>query len=187
MTPHQVINMALLHYVFLLFVFAFPGLSEASQQNLEDVGKGEIRFLGFIKLYDANLLAPPDTPRNAILNADVSRCLILEYDVSLDAADLISGGETVLSKQHDREKLNSIRNHIDTLHRSYSNVSSGDSYSLCYDSTYSVTTLSLNSQHVVSIQSSDFASVYFGIWLGPMHPINSGLRDQLLKNLPVDG
>ncbi len=175
---------------FYLAVFSLvlilPTAVNGSIPGLIDVGKGQVRYLGFIKVYDASLFTDPDVVRDDILKADTSRCLVIDYSVSLSAEDLVEGGETVLARQHDKEKLDKIRNYIDSLHNSYQDIQSGDSYTLCYDSANTITTLHYNSEEVVAIKSSEFANVYFGIWLGPNDPIDDDLRDDLLKKLPAN-
>ena len=169
----------------LLFILLLPSNGMTSIPGLIDVGKGEVRYLGFIKVYDASLYTAPETIRENILQAGTSRCLVIEYSVSLSAEDLVKGGEKVLERQHEKQKLDKIRNHIDMLHSSYQDINSGDSYSLCYNSANATTTLNYNSEQVVAIESSDFANIYFGIWLGPEDPIDNDLRDDLLKSLPL--
>ncbi len=168
----------------ILLILILPTLGYTAIPGLIDVGNGEVRYLGFIKVYDASLYTQPDINRSNILEAGTSRCLVIDYSVSLSAEDLVKGGEKVLARQHDKQRLDKIRNHIDTLHKSYQDIDSGDSYTLCYDSATEVTTLLYNSEEVVEIKSSEFANIYFGIWLGPKNPIDDDLRDDLLKRLP---
>ena len=168
----------------ILLILVMPSVVYAAIPGLVDVGNGEVRYLGFIKVYDASLYTQPDISRANILEAGTSRCLVIDYSVSLSAEDLVKGGEKVLARQHDKQRLDKIRNHIDTLHNSYQDIDSGDSYTLCYNSATEVTTLLYNSDEVVDIKSSEFANVYFGIWLGPKKPIDDDLRDDLLKRLP---
>lgn len=170
--------------LLIIFTITIPLSTRASEGGLATVGNGEVRYLGLFKVYEAQLLAPIDTPRNKILDRTTPRCLLLDYAVSLDAEDLAKGGDVVLARQQSEERLDKLREYIDILHKSYEDVQSGDSYSLCYSPASTTTVLSLNSAEVVSIDSEEFAEIYFGIWLGEREPIDSGLRDSLLKNLP---
>jgi len=46
-----------------------------------------------------------------------------------------------------------------------------------------VTTLSYNGGVLVSVDSPDFAEIYFSIWLGKTDPLDETLRDDLLAGL----
>ncbi len=156
-----------------------PGYSAVSQMLL--MGKGEVYYLGIIKVYDAALSVEGKTNGQKIMDSETSRCLKLTYDVSLAVKDFVRGAETVLARQHPPEELAKMRREIDLLHGAYRDVRKGDSYSLCYDAPRSLTILTLNDTELVAVHSKDFAKAYFGIWLGAVDPIDKKLRDQLLK------
>lgn len=154
--------------------------ARADYNNLDVRGTGEAYYLGFIKVYDAALYVENTVDSSDILDADVSRCLKLDYAVSLSTSDFVRGAETVLKRQYTEQELESVRQNIDLLHRSYRDVDSGDTYTLCYDAASQATTLSLNTFPLVTIASPDFAKVYFGIWLGPHKALDDTLRKNLL-------
>lgn len=155
----------------------------SSPETMKKVGTGQVKYLGFIKVYDAQLLIGSEVTAGSILDEDISKCLILKYAVDLTAADLAAGAEAVLKRQHPREVLDNVRVYIDNINSAYVNVGSGDSYALCYDKTLKTTTLILNGRQAASIVSADFARIYFGIWLGPEHVLDESLRQDLLSNL----
>ena len=154
--------------------------SAGMQSRMQPIGHGEVRYMGFIKVYDASLLASRATSGGKVLDAEISKCLVLKYAVALSVDKFIRGAEMVLQRQHDKEDLAAVQQQIDALHAGYRDVQEGDSYSLCYDAASSTTTLSLNNAELVRIVSADFARFYFGIWLGPDAPLDERLRDDLL-------
>ena len=165
--------------IFILF-FIIPAVAFGSITGLELHGKGEFRYLGFIKVYDAELYVQTPAVSEEILNGNTSRCLKMEYSVALKADDFRNSANKILSRQHAPETLERMKSEIDRLHNAYRGVGEGDSYSLCYDADSQTTTLMLNQQELVTVASPEFAEIYFGIWLGPDDPLDEDLRDQLL-------
>ncbi len=165
--------------IVILFLIA-PVAAFGSISGLELHGAGEFRYLGFIKVYDAELYVQDPVAAEEILDGKTSRCLNLRYSVALKADDFRKSAVKILSRQHAPEKLERVKTEIERLHNAYREVGAGDSYSLCYDAESQTTTLSLNRQELVSIVSPEFAEVYFGIWLGDNEPLDEGLRKQLL-------
>jgi len=162
----------------ILFV-SRPGYATISGMNL--MGKGEVYYMGFIKVYDAALYANTKNGSLAVMDSETSRCLKLTYDVSLAVKDFVLGAETVLARQHSPEGITKLRKEIDMLHAAYRDVDEGDSYYLCYDAPQRLTTLTLNDTELVAVRSKEFAEAYFGIWLGEVQPIDEKLRDRLLR------
>jgi hypothetical protein len=145
------------------------------------LGKGEVYYLGFIKVYDAALYVNTKNDSQVVMDPETSRCLKLTYDVALTVKDFVLGAETVLARQHSPEGLSKLRKEIDMLHDAYRDVQKGDSYYLCYDAPQRLTTLTLNDTQLVAVPSTEFAEAYFGIWLGAVKPIDDKLRDRLLR------
>lgn len=163
---------------FILFV-SRPGYATISGMNL--MGKGEVYYMGFIKVYDAALYANANNGGQVVIDSETSRCLKLTYNVSLTVKDFVLGAETVLARQHSPEGISKLRKEIDMLHAAYRDVEKGDSYYLCYDAPQRLTTLTLNDTELVGVSSEEFAEAYFGIWLGAVQPIDEKLRDGLLR------
>jgi hypothetical protein len=172
--------------MFLTAVVFFSGPGHAAVSGMNLVGKGEIYYMGFIKVYDAALYANTGAGSQEIMGPETSRCLKLTYDVSLKVKDFVLGAETVLARQHSPEELARLRKEIDMLHAAYRDVRKGDSYHLCYDAPNRVTTLTLNDTELVAVPSREFADAYFGIWLGAVQPLDEKLRDRLLKGSGKD-
>lgn len=169
-------------FLFFAVLLLIAKVSSATISSMEVVGRGEARYLGMIKVYQATLLADTPDPSLPMLHADVSRCLQLTYEVSLSASDFITAAERILERQHGREKLERVRAEIETLHRHYRDVKPGDRYSLCYQAAERKTTLSLNDVLLVSMTSAEFAEIYFGIWLDPTSPIDPSLQRRLVAS-----
>ena len=168
----------------LLLLLTLPLNSSASLGNylpdLERTGEGTIRWMGIFKVYDAALYTSKNLQAETILADNISKCLVLNYDLDLSANDIIKGANVVLERQNSAETLLNLKEYIDILHNNYTDVKSGDSYTLCYDADSQLTTLLYNNAEVVKIDSPEFARLYFAIWLGEQEPISSSLRTELL-------
>ncbi|MBM9605318.1 chalcone isomerase family protein [Desulfopila inferna] len=163
-----------------LMAILLPKTTMAIPVDMELVGAGKAKYLGFVTVYDAALYVRSKEGMEEILSPATSRCLKLDYEIEVSAEDFIRAADTILRRQHDEDKLSRVEAEINKLHRSYSNVGKGDNYTLCYDSTLKETILSRNGLPQVEIVSEEFAEVYFGIWLGPKDPLSDGLRNRLL-------
>lgn len=152
----------------------------AGRDAMKIVGKGEIRYLGFIRIYTATLLVQGDKSGWEILQQTSSKCLELHYFTSLTAEEIVEGTDIILSRQHSAAKLASVKTELDTFHDALVNVKKNDRYLLCYDAARRQTTIYFNDSGLATVTSAEFGELYFGIWLGPTAPINDTLRDQLL-------
>jgi len=169
----------------ILFLLLLPGWVGATNisPDLKRLGQGKVYFMSFIKVYDASLYSSELADTQGILSGDVSKCLHLEYMVDIEKSDFVKAANAVLSRQFTQEQLAGISNDIDTLHQGYRDVQDGDTYTLCYNSADSITTLSYNGGVLVSIGSPGFSEVYFSIWLGQNQPLDETLRNDLLAGL----
>lgn len=166
--------------LLLTLFFLFAGSAKANIGNMELRGKGDVNYLGFIKVYDAFLYTYQPNDIEDILSTDTSKCLKLEYSVSLKAKDFITSADQILNRQHPPETLQKVKNEITDLNEAYRPIKAGDNYLLCYDAPSKTTQLHLNSQPVLEIVSAPFSEIYFGIWLGSKEPIDADLRKSLL-------
>lgn len=146
-------------------------------------GQGEVRYLGFIKVYEASLYTGENVTRDTLLDASSSRCLKLTYDVDLTVEDFVKAAEKVLTEQHDEPVLDAVQKEIDLLHANYQRVKAGDIYTLCYEGPSQQTKLMLNNDVLITITSAEFARIYFGIWLGEKESLSEKLRENLLTGL----
>lgn len=170
----------------VLIIFVYPLSSNSLASTFEDmqlVGKGEVYYLKFIKVYDAALYSEILAENEDILDSDVSKCLHLEYSVGVDKEDFITAANTILTRQFTTEQLSQVSTELEMLHSGYEDVAKGDSYTLCYSETTETTSLSLNGGEVVSVTSPDFAEMYFSIWLSNSEPLDKKLRNTLLASV----
>jgi hypothetical protein len=169
-----------------LCAVAFMALpaSAAIPDSLQLSGTGSVRYLGFIKVYDASLYAPPKTDVSRLLGPDCSRCLSLDYSVEVTVENFVEAAETVLARQHQPSRIASIREQLDLLHANYRTVTKDDNYTLCYDASSRAASLYLNGSRLVQIpEAAEFSELYFGIWLDEIEPLDKGLRTKLLAGL----
>ena len=137
----------------LVTLIVLPAAAVGLIDSMTLAGKGDARYMGFIKVYDAHLYLPAEVDHSRILDTDVSKCLELNYAVGLKPEDFIKGATIVLERQHPTEHLELLKPHVDALHDAYRPVDKGDSYILCYEAESKVTTLSLNTEQLVAIES----------------------------------
>ncbi len=166
--------------LILFFTLFLSTAFSSTIDNMELHGQGVAYYLKFIKVYDAALYTAQVANEEEIINGAVSKCLLLQYDVSLKQKDFIKAANIILERQFTSEQLEIVRDELDQLHAGYIDVKDGDEYTLCYDSQKSSTTLSHNGNELVRIYSQPFAKIYFSIWLGNDFPFNDKLRDNLL-------
>ncbi|WP_136797899.1 chalcone isomerase family protein [Desulfosediminicola ganghwensis] len=173
-------------YLFILTIVmsTLPlSLQGMEIHNMQLQGSGSVRYMGFIKVYDAHLYTDPTTLPGEVLSPESSRCLKLNYAVSLTRENFIEAAEKILNRQHDPLTISKVRPQLDLLHQNYTEVDDGDSYVLCYNGEAQTTRLFRNGIEQVVIPSADFAAVYFGIWLGEKEPLSDNLRANLLSGL----
>jgi hypothetical protein len=170
----------MMRYFLTAMLLFLPTTSMAIPDDMKMVGEGKAKYLGMITVYDAALYTREKRAPTDILSPEVSRCLKLDYAVEVSAEDFIKAADTILHRQHDKERLRRVEAEINELHRSYSKVAKGDNYTLCYDAAAKSTTLYRNRVLQVEIVSEEFAEIYFGIWLGPQEPLSDSLRNRLL-------
>ncbi len=166
--------------ILIFFIISAPLSGWAKGDDMVPVGNGIAKYLGFITVYRATLLAGADMEEAAVLSPSTSRCLKLQYKVSVKAKDFVLAADTVLARQHGADTLSRLKKDIERLHRAYTDVNAGDVYTMCYSAIDQTTRLSLNGVEQVAVPSAEFASLYFGIWLGPEKPLDHRLRNDLL-------
>ena len=155
----------------------------ATDQLTEDGARFELagattfRWMSIVKVYDARLHLGNGEPAAKVF-ADIPVRLQLTYHRGFTAAEIIKGGDTLLTRNVKADALVSLRERLELINRAYRDVREGDSYTLTYVPGKG-TTLRLNGSPLVSIPGHDFASAYFRIWLGD-DPISKSMRDTLL-------
>lgn len=173
---------ALLLQGFFIITFCISASLADVPAGLELRGKGEIRYLGIFKVYEAYLYTDSIHQDKDVLSAKCSRCLKIDYAMDLSAKDIIEASEVVLQRQHDKSTLTGVKTELELLYQKYKDVKQGDIYTLCYDSQSQKTSVILNNTLLVQISSPDFAAIYFGIWLLEKNALDDRLRKKLLSS-----
>lgn len=136
-----------------------------------------LRYLRFIKVYVAALYLPTSVPGEDVLD-DVPKRLEIAYLVSFGKDDFAKGAAPVLERNLNATELAALQERIDRLNAAYRDVQPGDRYALTYTPGEG-TELTLNGEPLITIEGADFASAYFGVWLG-QEPIDNKLKQDLL-------
>ena len=158
-----------------LLISAVFTTASASAIQWPLVSKGEVRYLKMIKVYDISLFSPSKITANNILDANVSKCLILDYAVNLSVDKFRLATTKVLNRQHSPDYLKSIQKPLETFQSAYKPVKKGDSYKLCYNGSNQFMRLELNNNKLIEIKSAELAKAYLGIWLSKNKPISGPL------------
>jgi hypothetical protein len=137
-----------------------------------------LRYLKFIKAYVAALYLPEGVKSDAALS-DIPKRLEINYLVSIKGSDFGKGAEPTLQLNQTPSELARLRSRIDRINSIYRDVKPGDRYALTYLPGRG-TELALNGTPLTVIEGADFASAYFGIWLG-RDSIDDKLKRDLLK------
>ena len=154
---------------------------ESPTQPLVLKGSGVLRWRALIRAYAAALYMPPGVATESALD-DVPKRLEIEYFWSIDAPDFGRAADQLLVEQLGIQGVAPLRARLDALHARYESVEPGDRYALTYWPGVG-TELSKNGRSLTVIPGSDFASAYFGLWLGDQ-PIDIRLRDDLRGGSP---
>ena len=155
---------------------SFSGAVRAGDTPLKLHSVGVLRWY-FLKGYAAGLYLGSQTPPEDALQ-DRPKRLEIHYFYAISGSDFGEAAWKVMSRMLDAPMLEKIRARADRLAGAYQDVEPGDRYALTYLPGVG-TQLSLNGEPKITIPGADFASAYFGIWLGS-DPIDAPLRDQLL-------
>lgn len=148
------------------------------------IGQSKVPLLGsklfryyFWTAYSIALYAPSEARNIDKILSDIPKKLVLEYRRDFEASDIIEAANQLLQKNPD-VNLGSIKSQLDQINKLYLSVKEGDRYALEYEPGKG-TTLILNERVLGTVEGSDFARDYFGIWLG-RYPIDDSMRDNLL-------
>jgi len=137
-----------------------------------------LRYLKFIKAYVAALYLPEGVKAEDALS-DLPKRLEISYLVSIKGPDFDKGAAPVLERNQTPAELARLKGRLDRINAAYKDVKPGDRYSLTYLPGRG-TELALNGTPLIVIEGADFATAYFGIWLG-REPIDEKLKRDLLK------
>jgi hypothetical protein len=179
--------------LLLAGLLAAPGLSRSEQvevggvafassyslgnEDLRLVGAGVLRWKLLFRAYASAFYLPAEVPPGD-WPTDVAKCLTIHYFWDIPREKFGPAGIAVLERMYPPEQLEVMREPLQRIDQAYVDIQEGDRYTLSYIPGQG-TTLLHNGQHLVTIPGTEFARLYFSIWLGS-DPVDSGLRDRLL-------
>ena len=158
----------------------FPDQVTSDAGPMPLFGLGLLRYRVLFRGYVGGLYLPNDVRPNRLFE-DVPKALELYYFWDIEGRFFGEAADELLSRSLPPERLAALRSRLDRLHALYRDVEEGDRYRLTYSPGVG-TTLTLNGEALGTIPGADFASDYFGIWLGD-DPLNAPFRDQMLRGL----
>ncbi len=135
------------------------------------------RYLLVVKGYAGAFYLPANTPADQALGP-VPKYLVLEYKVSISAADFAEATTRMIQQAVDGKTFAPIEDRLNTLNALYADVKPNDRYSLYFHPDRG-TQLALNGTVAGTLPGFDFAKALFGVWLGEK-PIDPDFRDRLL-------
>ena len=135
------------------------------------------RWWGF-RVYSVALYTGPEFRKGSDILGDVPKRLVLHYHRSIDRGKMVQGAEVVIGRTPGID-METIRERLDKVNNVYVDVRQGDEYAITYIPGRG-TTIALNGERKVLAEGNDFASAYFGIWLGS-NALNDGLKQSLLN------
>ncbi len=132
----------------------------------------------FFDVY-AGALYLPAAATGAAWHEDLPKRLELEYFRAIRGEDFAESSDQLLRRNLPPATYQTLRERLQLLYRLFRDVQPGDRYSLSYHPATG-TELRLNGALLGAIPGADFASAYFGLWLGDK-PISTAFRDRLLS------
>ena len=166
--------------------FAAPVLREGQSFNeAYEAGKTALRLhnaslltVGYVfKVYVAGLYLADDSDTSRVLD-DVPKRLEIAYLRDVTKKIIVDASEDHFRKNLKPAQIAALRDRLDAINKLYSDVKEGDRYALTYFPGAGCE-LALNGKPLGTIPGADFASAYFGIWLG-QGCAKPELRDALL-------
>ena len=146
---------------------------------LKQAGQG-ILARWFIKGCNMALYVEHDVTKETVLK-DGARCLEFYYYRNIKADQFAHAAWKSIEENWTKKEIAAEKKNIDKLHAIYKDVSKGDRYRLMYVPNIG-TTLFLNGVPLGTVKGSDFAKIYYSVWLGAQ-PIDKGLKEDLTGNL----
>lgn len=155
----------------------FPDSVVVADTELTLRGVAVLKWAMFFSVYAGAFYLPAEQPGND-WHEDIPKMLELAYFRDFKAEDFSSSSEKLLKRDLTETEFKRLEGRLEDFCNLFRDVKAGDRYSLTY-SPATGTELWLNNQRLGAVPGNDFATAYFGIWLGPT-PINTTFRDRLL-------
>jgi hypothetical protein len=145
--------------------------------TLELSGVGELRYLGFVKIYDGALYLPAEADSSQVLE-NIPKRLEVRYVRSFKSKDFGPATIAGIKKNVDPETYARLESRIAYHNGLYDDIEPGDRVSLTYIPAVG-TQLEINGTTKGTIEGADFARALFSMWLGEK-PFDRGFKKALL-------
>jgi hypothetical protein len=145
--------------------------------TLELSGVGELKYLGFVKLYDGALYLPAGTDNRQVLE-NIPKRLEVRYVRSFKAKDFGPATIAGIKRNVSPETYSRLASRIAYHNGLYEDIAPGDRVSLTYIPAVG-TQLEINGTTKGTIQGADFAQALFSMWLGEK-PFDKSFKKALL-------
>jgi hypothetical protein len=145
--------------------------------TLELSGVGELRYLGFVKIYDGALYLPEQADSSQVLD-NIPKRLEVRYVRSFKSKDFGPATIAGIKKNVDPETYARLESRIAYHNGLYDDIEPGDRVSLTYIPAVG-TQLEINGTTKGTIEGADFARALFSMWLGEK-PFDRGFKKALL-------
>jgi hypothetical protein len=183
----KVVNKSVVLIIAMLAASPAPGLVEVRGARFADAvetpfgsvplrGAGTLYYRGLIPVYAAALYRGGDEGPTYPWR-DVAMHLEVEYFVNAPARRFTDAGDRILRNTFGNDRLAAIRERLDRMNRLFPDARAGDRCAITYQPSLG-TSLTYNGHVLGMMEGSDFAELYFAIWLGP-EPASDKLRNQL--------
>lgn len=155
----------------------FRSTFQAMNTTLELSGVGELKYLGFVKLYDGALYLPAGTDNRQVLE-NIPKRLEVRYVRSFKAKDFGPATMAGIKRNVGPETYARLESRIVYHNGLYEDIARGDRVSLTYIPAVG-TQLEINGTTKGTIQGADFAQALFSMWLGEK-PFDKSFKKALL-------
>lgn len=148
----------------------FPTLQATESGLLKLQGAGLLKWGIWFEVYAAAYYVDETNP--------LTRRLVIEYFVPIEAEQIKSAAERHLMKQQDADLVAAMKPALDRLHAALRDVDKGDRYALTLDADRTLI-LERNGNQVLRLHEPALGEAYLNLWLGE-NPIDVNLRLSLL-------
>lgn len=155
----------------------FNSLYRVQGTTLALSGVGQLRYLGFIRIYDGALYLPNSAAKNKALS-DIPKRLEVKYLRSFKADDFGSATIAGIKKNVDAQTYAQLESRIKYHNTLYDDVVTDDRVSLTYHPAMG-TQVEINGITKGTVEGADFAAALFSLWLGDK-PFDEGFKRSLL-------
>jgi hypothetical protein len=150
---------------------------QAMDTPLKLSGVGELKYLGFIKVYDGALYLPEEANKRQVLE-DIPKRLEVRYARSFKAKDVGPATIAGIKNNVDAETYARLESRIAYHNGLYEDIAPGDRMSLTYIPAVG-TQVEINGATKGTIEGADFARALFSMWLGEA-PFDESFKKALL-------